>query len=102
MGDGLFRSGAWWVLLWWRTRLVASPRSPGQWGAAVRVPRHSSATHPGVVVCMERYGHSTSWAQSHGATRTAGGVMPIMRARSWAVPEPHAAFSVVGVRQRIS
>jgi hypothetical protein len=40
------------------------------------------------VVCMERYGHSVSWAQSHISTRNQVGVMPLGELATGAVPEP--------------
>ena len=52
----------------------------GAWASIRHAPR--------AVVCMERYGHSNCWAQSHMSTRTRGGVMPMGELAAVTVPEP--------------
>ena len=86
-------------LLGWG-RLGGGPAPVPVWGEAVRcLGIHPLRTRRGRVVCMERYGHSISWAQSHISTRTRMWGHADKRARSWRCARTvHAA----SLRQRIS
>jgi hypothetical protein len=70
----------WWC--WW----VRGPAPVPGVGEAVRcLGIHPPRTWG--VVCMERYGLSDCWAQSHMSARTTGGVMPMGELAAVTVPE---------------